>query len=120
MEVKNLNQKFGLFDELWTPKIIDQCNGQMVKIAKVQGDFVWHDHKDEDELFLVVKGKLFIDLRDETLELSEGEMVVIPKGTEHRPRTGSEEVWILLLEPESTKHTGEIEHELTVNKADYI
>jgi mannose-6-phosphate isomerase-like protein (cupin superfamily) len=119
MEVINLAQKFSLFTDHWSPKIIGELNGQEVKLAKVKGEFVWHDHKEEDELFFVVKGTLKIEFRDRTETLREGEMLIVPKGVEHRP-VAEEEVWILLFEPKSTKHTGDVEHDLTVRQYDRI
>jgi len=112
VEVVNIKQKFELFKDQWSPKIIGQLNGQDVKIAKLEGEFVWHDHKNEDELFYIVKGKLKIEFRDKMVTLKEGEMLVIPKGVEHKP-SAEEEVWVLLFEPSNIKHTGDIEHELT-------
>ena len=112
MEVVNIKEKFSLFNERWSPKIIGQLNGQDVKIAKLQGEFVWHDHKDEDELFYIIKGTLQIEFRDKTSTLNEGEILVIPKGVEHKP-IAKEEVWVLLFEPSNIKHTGEVDHELT-------
>ena len=112
MEVVNIKDKFNLFSEHWSPKIIGQLNGQDVKIAKLQGKFVWHDHKDEDELFYIIKGTLQIEFRDKTSTLNEGDMLVIPKGVEHKP-IAKEEVWVLLFEPSNIKHTGEVKHELT-------
>ena len=112
MEVVNIKEKFNLFNEHWSPKIIGQLNGQDVKIAKLQGEFVWHDHKDEDELFYVIKGTLQIEFRDKTSTLNEGEMQVIPKGVEHKP-IAKDEVWVLLFEPSNIKHTGEVDHALT-------
>jgi len=112
MEVVNIKQKFELFKDHWSPKIIGQLNGQDVKIAKLEGEFVWHDHKNEDELFYIVKGKLKIEFKDKMVTLKEGEMLVIPKGVEHKP-SAEEEVWVLLFEPSNIKHTGDIEHELT-------
>ena len=98
MEKINLNDKYKLFNEKWSPHSIAELNGQQVLIAKVEGDFVWHAHKEEDELFHVVKGKLTVEFRDKTVELSSGELLVVPKGVEHRPRA-EEETWILLLSP---------------------
>ena len=115
----NLKEKFSLFNDLWSPKILDEFNGQQIKIAKVKGQFVWHDHADEDELFLVIKGTLFIEFRDRTIQLDEGEFFIVPRGVEHRPFAG-EECQLLLLEPASTKHTGSVDHTLTVKKADRI
>ncbi len=113
MEVINVKEKFGLFSDHWSPRIIGQLNGQDVKIAKVQGEFIWHNHKDEDELFYIIKGSLKIDFEDGMRTLSEGDMLIIPKGVEHKP-IAEEEVWIMLFEPQAIKHTGEVQHELTV------
>lgn len=112
MKVINIKEKFNLFKEYWSPKIIGQLNGQDVKISKLQGEFIWHNHKDEDELFYVIKGTLQIEFRDKTSTLNEGDMLVIPKGVEHKP-IAKEEVWVLLFEPSNIKHTGEVKHELT-------
>ena len=112
MEVINLNSKYKVFNEKWSPHSIAELNGQQVLIAKVEGDFVWHSHEEEDELFHVVKGKLTIEFRDKTVELSSGELLVVPKGVEHRPRA-EEETWILLFEPIGIKHTGEKTTEIT-------
>lgn len=119
MEIVNIKEKFNLFNEHWSPKIIGQLNGQDVKIAKLQGEFVWHNHKDEDELFYVIKGTLQIEFRDKTSTLNEGDMLVIPKGVEHKP-IAKEEVWVLLFEPSNIKHTGEVKHELTKETFDKI
>ncbi len=119
MKKININEKFGLFNEHWSPKIIGELNGQDVKLAKVKGEFVWHDHKNEDELFFIIKGILKIEFRDKTVELHPGEMLVVPRGVEHKP-IAEEEVWLMLFEPSSTKHTGDITTELTVDKYDRI
>ncbi len=119
MNVVNINQKFNQFSDQWTPKIIGQLNGQDVKLAKLQGEFVWHDHADEDEMFMVMKGQLIIEFRDKTVELNEGEMIVVPRGVEHKP-IAKEEVWIMLFEPSDIKHTGDVEHEITVKEFDKI
>ncbi len=119
MDVINIEQKFKLFDEQWSPKIIGQLNGQDVKLAKLQGEFVWHDHKNDDELFYVIKGTLQIEFREKMVTLNAGEMLVIPKGIEHKP-IAEKEVWILLFEPSNIKHTGDIEHELTKKTFDKI
>ena len=118
-KIINLKEKFSLFSELWNPKILDEFNGQQIKIAKVKGQFVWHDHADEDELFLVIKGCLTIEFRDRSIQLNEGEFFIVPKGVEHRPYA-AEECQLLLVEPASTKHTGSVDHALTVKKADRI
>ena len=119
MEVVNINQKFSLFNEHWSPKIIGQLNGQDVKLAKIEGEFIWHDHKNEDELFYIIKGSLQIEFRDKMVTLNEGEMLIIPKGVEHKP-IAKEEVWVLLFEPSNIKHTGDITHELTKKNYDKI
>ncbi len=115
----NIAEKFSRFSELWSPKIIAELNNQEVKIAKVKGEFVWHDHAYEDELFLIIKGKLSIAFEDETLELNEGELCVVPKGTKHKP-FAAEETWILLLEPSEIKHTGEVKDKLSQEKKEWI
>lgn len=119
MKVINLSEKFSLFHDHWRPRIIGELNGQQVKIAKVQGDFIWHSHENEDELFFIVEGKLWLDFRDKTVELNPGEMIIVPRGVEHRPRAEGE-VRLMLFEPASTRHTGEVDHELTKNEQDYI
>ena len=119
MEPINLLQKFDLFNDHWSPKVIGELNGQAIKLAKVKGEFVWHDHKNEDELFFIVKGKLKIEFRDKTVEFGEGEMLIVPKGVEHKP-FAEEETWIMLFEPIAIKHTGEVRHELTVDEYEKI
>lgn len=111
----NLAEKFGRFTDRWSPKIIADLNDSHVKLAKVQGDFVWHHHADEDELFIVLKGELTIELRDGQVTLGPGELVVIPKGVEHRP-VAAEEVHLMLIEPKATRHTGNVVSELTVHE----
>ena len=113
IEKVNLTQKFGLFQDTWSPKIVGELNDAYVKLAKLKGEFVWHHHEAEDELFLVVKGKLLIKLRDRDLWLEEGEFVIIPKGVEHMP-VAEEEVHIVLIEPKSTLNTGNVQNERTV------
>ena len=121
LETINLREKFSLIHEKWTPKIIGELNNQFVKLCKLQGDFVWHSHKDEDELFMVFKGTLLIDFRDgSTKEINEGEIIIIPKGVEHRPRTNGDLVFNLLFEPKTTSHTGDVDSELTIKKLDWI
>ncbi len=109
----NLSQKFGLFSAHWQPKIIAGLNDTHVKLVKLQGEFVWHAHALEDELFLVVKGELVIRLRDGEVHISEGELIVIPHGVEHCP-LAAEEVWVLLLEPKTTLNTGDAGGERSV------
>ena len=117
MEAINLEEKFSRFNEYWTPKIIGELNGQYVKLAKAQGEMPWHAHNDEDEFFLVVKGKLVIRLRDGEVTLGPGECYVVPRGVEHAPKA-TEETHVLLFEPKSTAHTGETVSDLTVSIAD--
>ena len=116
----NIQDKFQLINEFWSPKIIGELNGQLVKIAKIKDEFIWHHHENEDELFLVVKGTLLMDFRDRTEVIKQGEMIIVPKGVEHRPRTENEEVHILLFEPASTLNTGEIENERTKKNLEKI
>jgi len=118
VNVINLTGKFNLFHEHWHPKIVGELNDSYVKLAKLKGEFVWHQHENEDELFLVVKGTLVIKLRDQDLTLREGEFVIIPKGVEHLP-VAKEEVRVLLLEPKSTSNTGNVQDEHTV-EAEWI
>jgi mannose-6-phosphate isomerase-like protein (cupin superfamily) len=115
----NLKEKFGLFSERWSPKIVAELNGQHLKLAKLQGEFVWHQHAAEDELFLVLKGRLVIQLRDGELLLEEGEFAVVPAGLEHRP-VAEEEVHVLLIEPISTLNTGDVMDEHTILKPEWI
>lgn len=119
MEKVNLAHKFSLFQEQWKPKIVGELNDSHIKLVKVKGEFVWHHHVEEDELFLVVKGRLVIRLRDGELALGEGEFVIIPRGVEHQP-FAAEEAHILLMEPKSTLNTGNIRSERTVAKLDRI
>ena len=114
MEVINLQEKLDLFSDHWTPKKIGQLNGQQLLLAKVKGDFVFHRHDDEDELFFVLKGQLTIELRDRTVVINEGELFVVPRGVDHCPRA-SEETHLLLFEPLSIKHTGEVLADITVD-----
>lgn len=117
----NIAEKFSLFDKLWTPHIIGELNGQYVKLCKLKDEFVWHSHESEDELFMVFKGTLIMDFSDgRTVHVSEGEILIVPKGVEHRPRTNGEVVFNLLFEPKGTQHTGEVETELTVKTQDWI
>jgi mannose-6-phosphate isomerase-like protein (cupin superfamily) len=108
----NIAEKLALFAEHWKPKVVAELNGQQVKLVKFQGEFVWHHHKAEDELFLVVHGRFRMDFRDSSVWLSQGEMIVVPRGTEHRP-VAEDEVAILLFEPASTVNTGNVRGNLT-------
>ena len=109
----NIAQKFEMFDEYWSPHIAGELNDSYVKVAKLKGEFVWHKHEAEDELFLVTKGRLTIELRDRDVSLGEGEFVIIPKGVEHKP-LADEEVHVVLIEPKSTLNTGNVQNERTV------
>jgi mannose-6-phosphate isomerase-like protein (cupin superfamily) len=111
----NLRDKFGLFNEMWSPKIVGELNGQLVKLVKFIGPFVWHHHDNEDELFLVVKGRFRMEFRDRHVWLEEGEFLVVPRGTEHRP-VAEEEAHVLLFEPATTVNTGNVTNERTVTK----
>lgn len=112
MEKVNLSEKLSLFNDYFNPRIAAELNGQQVKLAKLKGEFVWHKHDAEDELFLVIKGSLRIELREKTITLNEGELLVVPRGVEHKP-IADEEVQVLLFEPASTLNTGDRENELT-------
>jgi mannose-6-phosphate isomerase-like protein (cupin superfamily) len=107
-----LAQKFSTFTAHYEPKIVAELNGQYVKLVKFQGPFVWHHHDNEDELFLVVKGRFTMEMRDKNVVLEEGDFIVIPRGVEHRP-VAEEEVQVLLFEPATTLNTGNVENELT-------
>ena len=108
----NLAHKFSLFTEQWQPKVIAEMNDYQFKLAKLQGDFVWHDHKDTDETFLVIEGNLRIDFRDGSVEIGPGEMFIVPKGVEHKPRA-EREVKLVLIEPRGVKNTGDLAGERT-------
>jgi mannose-6-phosphate isomerase-like protein (cupin superfamily) len=113
MDKVNLAQKFSMFNDYWSPKFVGEINDSHVKLVKFKGEFVWHHHETEDELFLVVKGSLLIKLRDQDIFLKEGEFVIIPRGVEHLP-IAKDEAHVLLLEPKTTLNTGNIDNERTV------
>lgn len=119
MEKVNLAHKFSLFHDTWSPKIAGELNDSYVKLAKLKGEFVWHHHEAEDELFLVLKGSLLIKLRDRDIWLQEGEFVIIPRGIEHLP-IAEEETHVLLVEPKSTLNTGNVRSERTVAELERI
>jgi mannose-6-phosphate isomerase-like protein (cupin superfamily) len=119
MEKVNLAAKLARFSEHWSPKIVGELNGQHVKLAKLKGEFVWHHHDDEDELFLVIKGRLRMELRSGDIIIEEGEFLVVPRGVEHRP-VADEEVHVLLFEPASTLNTGNVSNERTVTNLDRL
>lgn len=118
MEIINLSQKLSLFQDYWSPRIVGELNESHVKLVKLRGEFVWHHHEKEDELFLVLKGRLQIKLHDRDLWLEEGELAIIPRGVEHLP-VADEEVHVLLLEPKTTVNTGSVGGERTA-KAEWI
>lgn len=119
MEKINLAQKFSRFSDQWHPKIVAELNGQYVKLARLQGEFVWHHHEHEDELFLVVQGRLTIEFRDGQVELAPGELIVVPAGVEHKP-VAPDEALVLLLEPKSTSNTGNVHNARTIEELDWI
>ncbi|TXN36113.1 cupin domain-containing protein [Flagellimonas hymeniacidonis] len=119
MKTINVKEKLSLIHDLWKPKVIAELNGQQVKISKVKGEFVWHDHKDEDELFFILKGTMIMEFRDKKAEVGPGELIVVPKGVEHRP-IAKEEVWMMLFEPQNIKHSGDVISDLTVDKYEKI
>lgn len=119
MEKVNIKQKLSLFSDHWNPRILGELNGQHVKAVKLKGEFVWHHHDHEDELFLVTKGTLKMEFRDKTVEIKEGEFIIVPRLVEHRP-VAEEEVHLLLFEPASTLNTGNVESEKTKKNLERI
>lgn len=119
MEKVNLSEKFSRFNDYWSPKIVGELNGQQVKLAKLKGEFVWHHHDHEDELFLVVKGQLRMLFRDREIVLDEGEFLVVPRGVEHKP-VADEEAHVLLFEPMGTLNTGNVRDQKTVEHLERI
>ena len=115
----NLSEKFEMFTAHWQPKIIGELNEQYVKLGKIQGEFVMHQHEEEDELFMVIEGQLTMEMEGESIEVNEGEMIIVPKGTMHRP-IAENECKILLFEPKSTLNTGDVENGRTVHQPDWI
>ncbi len=115
----NLAEKFSLFDGHWEPKIVGELNNQYIKLAKLKGEFVWHYHENEDEFFMVIKGHLTIKLRNEDIELDEGEFCIIPRGVEHMP-VADKEVHVMMFEPKSTVNTGSAESDKTVTDPERI
>jgi mannose-6-phosphate isomerase-like protein (cupin superfamily) len=113
MHKVNLRQTFALFSETWSPKVVGELNGQQVKLVKLLGEFVWHHHDQEDELFLVVRGRFRMEFRDRHVDLEEGEFLIVPRGVEHRP-VAAEEAHVLLFEPATTLNTGDVRNARTV------
>ncbi|MBK7966168.1 MAG: cupin domain-containing protein [Bacteroidetes bacterium] len=119
MDKINISQKLSLFNDHWNPKIVGELNGQHIKLAKLQGEFVWHSHEVEDEMFLVISGTLKIEFRDKTVEINPNEFIIVPRGVEHKP-IAEKEVTIMLFEPNTTLNTGNIKGDLTREKLDSI
>jgi mannose-6-phosphate isomerase-like protein (cupin superfamily) len=119
MKKVNLKEKFERFSEHYSPKIAGQLNGQLVKLVKFKGEFVWHHHANEDELFYVVKGSFDMHLRDEVITVNEGEFIIIPRGVEHKP-VAQDEVQVMLFEPAETLNTGNVQNEMTKPELDII
>ena len=119
MEKVNVAEKLMLFSDHWNPRIIGELNGQHVKVVKFQGPFDWHHHKEEDELFFVLKGRFRMELEDRDIDLEEGEFIIVPRGAEHRP-VAEEEVHVLLFEPASTLNTGNVVTDRTVSESERI
>jgi mannose-6-phosphate isomerase-like protein (cupin superfamily) len=119
MEKVNIADKFKKITEYWKPYIAGELNGQLVKLDKLKGEFVWHHHEHEDELFLVVKGRFRMELRDRHIWLEEGEFLVVPRGVEHRP-VADEEAWIILFEPATTLNTGNVQNERTLHELERV
>ena len=119
-ETVNVREKFGLFTERWSPKIIAELNGQQVKIARISGEFEWHAHEHEDELFMVIRGVLQLKFRDGERVVGEGELIVVPRGVEHLPVAQTEETWIMMFEPAGTLNTGNVVSERTVSELKHL
>ena len=115
----NLKEKLSLFSEHWSPKVISELNDYQIKLVKIQGDFVWHNHSETDELFLVIEGKMKIEFKDKTVELNKGELYVVPKGVEHRPYA-EDECQIMLIETRGVINTGENKNDLTASNDVWI
>ncbi len=119
MEKVNIKDKLSQFSDHWSPKIVGELNGQHVKLAKLKGEFIWHKHEEEDELFYVIKGVLLMEFRDKVVKINENEFIIVPKGIEHRP-VAKEEVHLMLFEPVTTLNTGDKNNTLTKRKLDRI
>ncbi len=118
-EKVNLREKFGLFQDLWSPRIVGEVNDAAVKLVKLKGEFLWHHHENEDEMFFVVRGRLTIRLRDRDVVLEENEFLVVPRGVEHMP-VAADEVWVMLFEPKTTLNTGNVVNERTVSNLERV
>ena len=115
----NLQEKFSKFSQHWTPKVIAEMNDYQFKLVKLEGEFVWHNHDDTDEVFIVIEGKMFIEFEDETIELNQGEMYVVPKGVQHKPYS-EQECKVMLVEPKGVVNTGEASGDLTAQNDVWI
>ena len=116
MQRISLKEKLATFDERWVPKVVGELNGQCVKVVKIQGEYVWHQHAGEDELFLVLEGRIEIHFRDRVVALGEGELCIVPRGVEHKP-VAAQPASVLLFEPASTRNTGNVDHPYTIEAA---
>ena len=119
MKTIDLNEKYALINAQWTPHVVAELNGQQVKLAKIEGEFVWHAHKDEDEMFYVVQGALEMRFRDSVQHVGPGQMIVVPAGVEHCP-VAAPDTWIMIVEPASTDHTGGVDTPLRVDRCERI
>jgi mannose-6-phosphate isomerase-like protein (cupin superfamily) len=115
MDRINVHEKLALISDHWNPRIVGELNGQHVKLVKFQGEFVWYDHAEEDEFFMVLRGSFRMDFRDRSVTLGEGDFLIVPRGVEHRP-VAEQEVEVMLFEPAQIRHTGDVESELTVHQ----
>jgi mannose-6-phosphate isomerase-like protein (cupin superfamily) len=119
MDKVNLQEKLAMFSDHWSPRVVGELNGQQVKLAKLKGEFIWHRHENEDEMFLILKGTLVIRMRDREVALQQGEMYIVPRGVEHQP-VADDEVHVLLLEPIGTLNTGDVRDDRTVDRPSTI
>ncbi len=119
MDKVNIFDKFKKFDDVYVPKVVGELNGQMVKLVRFHGPYLWHDHEDEDEMFLVLKGSIRVEFRDDSIEVNEGEFLIVPKGVEHRPVAYTEAL-VMLFEPYSTVNTGKVQHDYTKTDLDNV
>ncbi|QDV90261.1 Cupin domain protein [Phycisphaerae bacterium RAS2] len=116
MNAISIKEKLAAFSEHWSPKIVGELNGQYVKLVKFQGEYVWHHHANEDELFLVIEGQIEIHFRDRVVTLNNGEFCIVPRGVEHKP-VAAKEASVLLFEPAATRNTGNVDHDYTIEPA---
>ena len=117
MKAINLAEKLGSFDDIWRPKVVGELNGQLVKLVKCQGEYIWHAHEHEDEMFLVLDGRLEVHFRERTILLRPGEYCIVPRGVEHKP-VAPQATAVLLFEPAATRSTGDVDHQYTVESDD--